>query len=156
MAEGSHSRAGASYVILELLDIKVKITEGENNLSHLHKLHGRMLLTDIELPGFPPQHSRSESAVSYFPMWLMLSTAAGRNRLCMGRDGESSGSSCVDTTFVSRGAVRTQTSVTLIFGERVFLYPDVPSLKCASSSNTNTNTNWEVLFSPTSFFWLSK
>lgn len=118
---GSHSKAGASYVILELLDIIVKITEGENNLSHLHKLLGQMLLTDIELPGFPPQHSRSEIAVSYFPMWLMLSTAAERDRLCMGCDGESSGSSCADTNFVSRRAVRTQTSVALIFRERLFV-----------------------------------
>lgn len=108
-------------MILELLDIIVKITEGENNLSHLHKLLGQMLLTDIELPGFPPQHSRSEIAVSYFPMWLMLSTAAERDRLCMGCDGESSGSSCADTNFVSRRAVRTQTSVALIFRERLFV-----------------------------------
>lgn len=142
---GSHSKAGDSYVILELLNMIVKITEGENNLSHLHKLHDRMLLTDIEGPGFPLQHSRSGIVVSSFPVWLMLSTAAERNRLCMGCDGESSGSSCVDTTFVSRGAVRTHTSVTLIVRDRVFLYCDVPSLKCASSSNTNTN--WDVLTS---------
>lgn len=150
MVEGSHSKAGASYEILELLNIIFKFTVGENNLSHLHKLPGRMLLTDIELPGFPPQHSRSQSAVSYFPMWLMLSTAAGRNRLCMGCLGESSGSSCADTTSVSRESLRAQTSVTLNFRERVFLYREVPSAKCASSSNTNTN--WDVVFSATSFF----
>lgn len=68
-------------------------------MSHLHKLHGRMLLTAIELLGFPPQHSRSEIAVTYFPMWLMLSTAAERNRSVWAVTVSPLGPP-VDTTFV--------------------------------------------------------